>query len=406
MGFYKVKKQVYSFQNIEPWPGVETYQWLDWKWQFRNSLKTQEEFSKNIQLTPDEEAGFLGLDIFRVQTTPYYFSLIDKNNPDCPVRKMVLPHCNELVSKHQQMLDPLGENKKNNRPCERLIHRYSDRALFLLTDLCSVYCRYCTRKHFTASDQVVATQKQVDEAVQYLKEHSGIKEVIFSGGDPLTVSNAKLEKIIQAIYDVPSVELIRIGSRMPVVCPMRIDDELISIFKEFKPIYFMTHFNHPQEITTQSAQALEKLVDNGIPVMNQMVLLNGINNHEAIIYALSRRLLSQRVKPYYMFQADPSMGTDHLRNSVEDSLQIQKALWGHTSGLAMPQYIVDIPDGGGKTAYVPNFETDRVNNIRHFKGWDGVEADYISPSQEEVQKPTYLQPYLDEWMRVKNKNQL
>lgn len=395
-----MKKNVFNFKNMEPWPGVSAQEWQDWKWQFRNSLKTKEDFSKSILLNDDEKAGFSGLDIFRVQATPYYSSLIDKEDQNCPVRKIIIPQAKELSFKHQQMKDPLGENKVKNRPCERLIHRYSDRALFLLTDLCSVYCRYCTRKHFTASDQVVASSHQLQEVVSYLQKNPGIKEVIFSGGDPLTVSNSKLYDAIKAIYEVPSVELIRIGSRMPVVCPMRIDDELIEIFKEFKPIYFMTHFNHPKEITLQSAMAVEKLVDNGVPVFNQMVLLNGVNNHEAVVYALSRRLLCLRVKPYYMFQADPSEGTDHLRNSVEDSLNIQQKMWGHTSGLAMPNYIVDIPDGGGKTAYVPKFEVEKIENTRKYSGWDGVQSEYVSPLEQEIEKPSAIEEYIQEWKQV------
>lgn len=398
-------KKIFDFKKIEPWPGVSFQDWSDWRWQFRMSLKTQEQFSERFSLTAEEIKGFSGNDkVFRVQSTPYYSNLIQLQQTSDPVRKMVLPRGEELVSGYQQMFDPLGENKQVNRPCRRLIHRYSDRALFLLTDLCSVYCRYCTRKHFTASDQVLASKDDLSEAVEYLKKNPGIKEVIFSGGDPLTVSNGKLEEAIQKIYEVPGVELIRIGTRMPVVCPMRIDDGLISIFKKYKPIYLMTHFNHPVEITEDAAVALEKLVDNGIPVYNQMVLLNGVNNHEAVIYALSRRLLYLRVKPYYMFQADPSLGTDHLRTSIDDSLNIQKRMWGHTSGLAMPNYIVDIPDGGGKAAMVPNFQVEHKGNNRKFKGWDSVESEYISPKEVEVLKPDNIDLYLQEWNSVTGKN--
>lgn len=188
---------------------------------------------------------------------------------------------------------------------------------------------------------------------------------------------------------------------MPVVCPMRLTDDLIKVLKKHKPVYLMTHFNHPRELTAEAVEALERVVDNGIPVMNQMVLLNGINNHPAIVQALSRRLLYLRVKPYYMFQCDPSVGTDHLRTSIEDSLAIQKELWGHLSGLAMPQLSVDIPDGGGKTSLTPNYETHREGNTRFYKGWDGVQAEYVSPSPDRIKKPD-LENYLQEWEILKN----
>jgi lysine 2,3-aminomutase len=238
----------------------------------------------------------------------------------------------------------------------------------------------------------------LQEVLAYLKAHPEIKEVIFSGGDPLTLSNQKLATYMEAIDQVPSVELIRIGSRMLASCPMRVDRELIDLLYAFRPVYLMVHFNHPDEITLDVAEALEALVDRGIPVFNQLVLLNGINNHPALIYALNRRLLSLRVKPYYMFQADPSVGTDHLRTSIEESLAIQKALWGHSSGLSMPTYIVDIPNGGGKVALNPDFQIAKQENVRSYRGWDGVEADYISPPASQSIQPQLQPSYLEEWL--------
>ncbi len=396
-----MNKKPFNFRKVKPWPGVLEKQWSDWKWQMRQSVKTREDFEKRFELSKEEKLGFQGLDkIFRVRATPYYVSLADVKNTSCPVRQMIIPKARELLPGKQQMPDPLGENKRKNRPCERLIHRYTDRALLLVTDLCGIYCRYCTRKHFTAKDQVLINSRQMDEVLIYLKTHPEIKEVIFSGGDPLTVSNKKLARIMEKIHSVKTVELIRMGTRMPVVCPMRLDDELLKIFKKFKPVYLITHFNHPDELTEDSAQILEKLVDSGIPVFNQLVLLNGINNHPDLIYALSRRLLYLRVKPYYMFQADPSMGTDHLRTSIEESLEIQKQLWGHSSGLAMPTYIVDIPDGGGKAALVPDFEIQNLKKARYFKGWDGVRAKYISPQKNQRKKPFVSEKYQTSWFRT------
>jgi lysine 2,3-aminomutase len=312
-----------------------------------------------------------------------------------PIRRILMPSALELTPGLQSMLDPLGETKNN--PVSRIIHRYSDRVLFLVTDICSVYCRYCTRKHFTGQDQAFIKANEYERALEYIKSHTGIREVILSGGDPLTLSDAQIERVLSDLRSIEHVEIIRVGTRMPVVCPMRVTPELAKILRRYAPVFLMTHFNHPREITLEAKQALENLVDNGVPVMNQMVLLNGVNNHPAIVQALSRRLLYLRVKPYYMFQCDPSEGTDHLRTSVEDSLSIQRELWGHLSGLAMPNLALDIPDGGGKVGLVPDFEVSRSLEVRRYRGWDGVVAEYRNPSADQILKPVDADDYLSEW---------
>lgn len=391
----------FQFPKVEPRQLCESEQWMDWQWQFRMSLKTADDFKNYFALSVEELAGFEQQKlIFRAQTTPYYASIADKENPFDPVRLILMPRAEETISLHQEMLDPLGERKKENNPVERIVHRYSDRVLFLVTDLCSVYCRYCTRKHFTASDQAFIRNAEYDKALDYIRKHTGVREVILSGGDPLTISDGHLERVLADLRAIDHIEIIRIHSRMPVVAPMRITDNLVRIIKKHKPVYLITHFNHPREITEDAAIAVERLVDNGIPVLNQMVLLNGINNHAAIVQALSRRLLYLRVKPYYMFQCDPSLGSDHLRTSIDESLQIQKELWGHLSGLAMPTYVVDIPDGGGKAALTPNFQVSHQESVRRFKGWDGVEAEYHSPSLHRL--PVDTEMYLEEWNSLKN----
>jgi len=271
----------------------------------------------------------------------------------------------------------------------------------LITDICSVYCRFCTRKHFTGQEQAFIKEEEFQKALQYLRAHTGLREVILSGGDPLTVSDQQLYRVLSEIRKIEHIEIIRIGTRMPVVCPMRVSDDLVKMLREFKPVFLMSHFNHPRELTEESAQAIERFVDHGVPVMNQMVLLNGVNNHPAVVQALSRRLLYLRAKPYYMFQCDPSQGTDHLRTTVESSLQIQKELWGHLSGLAMPQFSVDIPDGGGKAYYVPSFETSREESIRYYVGWDGVKAEYRDPDVNSQCPPSDYENYLEEWNELK-----
>lgn len=377
-------------------------QWQDWTWQLRHSLKTQQDFSHYFTLSDSELTAFQqGEQLFNIRSTPYYSSLASKTNALDPIRRILCPQAEELYTPKQAQLDPLGERKNSNAPTARIVHRYSDRALFLVTDICSVYCRYCTRKHFTGTDQAFIKNGEYEKALAYIRKTTGLREVILSGGDPLTISDGQLDRVLTDLRKIDHIEIIRIGTRMPVVAPMRITDDLVKIIRNAKPVFLMTHFNHPRELTIESAMAVEKLVDHGIPVMNQMVLLNGVNNHPAIVQALSRRLLYLRAKPYYMFQCDPSLGTDHLRTTIENSLEIQKELWGHLSGLAMPNLSVDIPDGGGKTYYVPRFEKEVSLEKRSYVGWDGVESTYINPDPNTMLKPLDYEIYLPEWDEIR-----
>lgn len=381
---------------------VSSENWSDWTWQLRSSLKTKQDFTRFFQLSEGENRAFSeGKELFNIRTTPYYASLAGSHEED-PIRKILMPKSEELGFEDQQMADPLGE--KRNQVSGRLIHRYSDRVLYLVTDICSVYCRFCTRKHFTGSDQAMVRPDEHQQVLSYLKSHPGVREVILSGGDPLTLSDSALDRLLFDLRSIPTVEVIRVGSRMPVVAPQRMTEDLARILRRHKPVFLMTHFNHPREITEEAALGVENFVDHGVPVMNQMVLLNGVNNHPAIIQALSRRLLYLRAKPYYMFQCDPSVGTDHLRNSVDQSLEIQKELWGHLSGLAMPNYAVDIPKGGGKTVLTPNYQIsqDDQRRSRLYEGWDGVQAEYISPSKEKIKVPMDAELYYSEWDQLKN----
>lgn len=394
---------LFSFKKTIPPASISPSDWQDWTWQLRNSLKSQEHYERYFELSEAEKSAFIqGKELFNIRTTPYYASLAGSSEHD-PLRKILMPRKEELEPGLQQMPDPLGENK--NQVEKRLIHRYSDRVLFLVTDICSVYCRFCTRKHFTGAEQAFIKQEEYEKAISYIQSHPGIREVILSGGDPLTLSDAQLDRVLADLRKISHVEVIRIGTRMPVVAPQRVTENLVQVLRKHKPVFLMTHFNHPRELTEESALAVERFVDFGVPVMNQMVLLNGINNHEAIVQALSRRLLYLRAKPYYMFQCDPSIGTDHFRNSIEDSLSIQKELWGHLSGLAMPNLSLDIPYGGGKTSLVPDFEIESTPEKRKYRGWDGVEAEYINPSPDRLQKPLDVEMYLEEWQQLKSAKQ-
>ncbi|MBX9769416.1 MAG: KamA family radical SAM protein [Bdellovibrionales bacterium] len=394
------------FPSVNPapaWKDVSKRDWRDWHWQMRASLTTLPDFETVFDLSAEEIAGFNDGGLFQVRTSPYYASLADSKNPLDPLRRVFMPHARELTDPYQSMLDPLGEKKNSASP--RVIHRYSDRALFLVTDVCGTYCRFCTRKHFTASNVFLPTNQEYQDALRYIRSHPGIREVILSGGDPLTLSDTLLDRILTDLRNIDHVEIIRLGSRMPVINPFRVTPELAGILRKHAPVFVMSHFNHPRELSEEAARALTHLVDHGIPVMNQMVLLNGVNNHAAIVQALSRRLLYLRVKPYYMFQCDPSFGTDHLRTSVEESLEIQKELWGHLSGLAMPTLALDIPNGGGKSYLVPDFQISKVGNNRTFRGWDGVEGNYVSPPRAEMIPPADAHLYQMEWDQLRGAKQ-
>lgn len=391
----------FNWPKINAPEGVQLADWNSWTWQMRNGFENTEDFAKAGHSVDSQEAFAFdkGRAIFAVRSTPYYAQLME-DHPQDPIRKILMPKPEELQIGAQSMLDPLGERK--NSPVPRLIHRYPDRVLFLVTDQCSVYCRFCTRKHFTGQSHAKIKNTELAAALDYLRSHPGIREVILSGGDPLTLGDSQLDEILLALREIPHLEVLRIGTRMPVVCPMRITPKLLDILQMAQPLYLMTHFNHPREITLDAATALTQLVNHGVPVMNQMVLLNGVNNHPAIVQALSRRLLYLRVKPYYCFQADPSEGTDHLRTSLEETEQIQRELWGTLSGLAMPQFSVDIPDGGGKTSLVPNFELHRDSSGRKYRGWDGVTAEYCNPSPQQRLEPRGWQEFAAEWELTRN----
>ena len=368
---------------------IESKLWKDWKWQLKN-VKNHFQY-RNSKL-------------FTVGASPYYLRLIQFYPVLNPIIK---PTEKETIQGLQGMKDPLGEEKHS--PYPYLIHRYPDRVLFLLTDYCGVYCRYCTRKRFTGKKQSLISKAEQGQAFSYIKKNKGIREVILSGGDPLTLSDSVLKNILQNLRAIEHVEIIRIASRMPVVCPMRLTSALVKILKNSQPVFLMTHFNHPLELTQEVQAALTQLADSGILMFNQTVLLNKINNHPTIIQALMRRLLYLRVKPYYMFQCDPSEGSDHFRTSIQNSKWIQNELWGRFSGLALPNLSLDIPGGGGKVGIVPDFAVKKDEKQWLFKGWDGFESAYINPLEKESEdffenQSESLKEYKKEWEILKNQS--
>ena len=372
---------------------VPAQDWQDWKWQMRSSLRTPLDFESFFSLSEDERSALKkGQKLFRFQTTPYYARLCKKHEA---LRKMTLPSMRELKAQDAGLLDPLGERK--NQPTPRIIHRYPDRVLFLITDFCGIYCRYCTRKHFTGKSQARPSRKHYEQAVFYIKKNKGLREVILSGGDPLTLSDSFLKKILFDLRAIEHIEIIRIASRLPAVCPFRITPELVSLLKTVQPVFIMTHFNHPKEITDECRRGLLRLTDGGLNVYNQMVLLNGVNNHPALVQALNRRLLYLRVQPYYMFQCDPSQGTDHFRTTIENSKWIQKKLWNTLSGLATPKLSMDLPGGGGKVELTPSPFIEKKGRTYFYEGFDGMKLGYKNPISCKLPPKKEMKDYLEEW---------
>ena len=321
--------------------------WNDWKWQFAHRITTVQELSKIVDLTEeDKEKISQCLKLFRMAITPYYASLIDTNNPMDPVWRQAIPSIEETYPCPHDMHDPL--NEEADSPVPHIVHRYPDRVLFLVTLQCSMYCRHCTRRRVVGDGDRIITEKALQKALSYIREHEEIRDVLISGGDPFTMGDEKLEHIIASIREIPHVDIIRIGTRTPVVMPMRITDEFVAMLKKYHPIWINTHFNHPNEITKEAEQACTKIVDAGIPLGNQSVLLRGINDNSQTMKELLLKLVHMRVRPYYLYQCDLSQGIGHFRTNVETGIQIMHDLTGYISGYAVPKFVIDAPNGGGK----------------------------------------------------------
>lgn len=321
--------------------------WNDWKWQFAHRIKTTDALSKVIPLSQQEKADIdKCLGSFRMAISPYYASLIHPDDTHDPVRMQSVPSIAETSECANDLSDPLGE--LSDSPVPHLVHRYPDRVLLLVTLQCAMYCRHCTRRRAVGEEDRPISEKDLQRAIAYIRERPQIRDVLISGGDPLTMSTAKLEHIISQLRAIDHVEIIRIGTRVPVVLPMRIDDELLSMFKRYQPIWINTHFNHPQEITPESSRACQAIVDAGIPLGNQSVLLKGVNDNAETMKELLLKLVKMRVRPYYLYQCDLSCGISHFRTTVDKGVEIMHALQGNISGYALPRYVIDAPGGGGK----------------------------------------------------------
>lgn len=363
----------------EFFPDVTDEQWNDWKWQVKNRIETLEQLKKHIKLTEEEENGIReSLKTLRMAITPYYLSLIDPDNPDDPIRKQCVPSAKELHKADADLDDPLHED--SDSPVPGLTHRYPDRVLFLITDMCSMYCRHCTRRRFAGQNDCAVPMDRIDKCIDYIARTPQVRDVLLSGGDALLVSDSTLEYIISRLRQIPHVEIIRLGSRVPVVCPQRITPELVNMLKKYHPIWLNTHFNHPDEVTEESKTACARLADAGIPLGNQTVLLRGINDDTEVMKKLVHELVKMRVRPYYIYQCDLSMGIEHFRTPVSKGIEIIENLRGHTSGYAVPTFVVDAPGGGGKIPVMPNYVISQAPGKVILRNYEGVITTYTEPN--------------------------
>ena len=362
------RKELFSY--------VSDDDWNDWRWQVKNRITTLEELKKYITLTKEEDDPRI-LQEYRMAVTPYYLSLIDPQDPYDPIRRQAIPTTYELEKYTGELEDPLSEDIDS--PVEGLTHRYPDRVLFLVTEICSMYCRHCTRRRFAGHHDRAPPQSQIDACIEYIQKTPSIRDVLLSGGDALLMPDKKLEEILIKLKEIPHVEIVRIGSRAPVTNPFRVTPELCEMLKKYHPIWFNTHFNHPNEITKESIRACEMLADAGIPLGNQSVLLRGVNDCIHIMKKLVQQLIKIRVRPYYIYQCDLSIGLGHFRTDIAQGIEIIEGLRGHTSGLCVPTFVVDAPGGGGKIPVMPDYVISQGHKRVVLRNFEGVITTYEEP---------------------------
>ncbi|MDX9759923.1 MAG: lysine 2,3-aminomutase [Bacteroidota bacterium] len=359
--------------------------WKDWRWQLRHAIRdiSTFEYLLGVEFTRDERRKLQDtLDTFPLSVTPYYLSLIDtKDFRNDPVFRQSFPSPSELIIGAHDMVDPLAED--SDSPVPGITHRYPDRVLFHVSNLCAMYCRHCTRKRKVGDLDRIPVRDDVREGIDYIRAHPEVRDVLLSGGDPLMLGDDYLDWMLTEIRAIPHVEIIRIGTRMPVVLPYRITDALVDVLKKHHPLWLNTHFNHPTEITPSSREALRKLADAGIPLGNQSVLLAGVNDCPRIMKTLVHKLVRNRVRPYYLYQCDLSEGLSHFRTPVGKGIEIIENLVGHTSGLAVPTYVIDAPGGGGKIPVMPNYLISWSTNKVVLRNYEGVITTYKEPDAYE-----------------------
>ncbi len=351
--------------------GVPEEKWNDWKWQLRHMLSTATDFEGLFELSEKEQRGLAASPgLFRVGATPYYASLMDPEHPSCPIRMQAIPSDSELSIASHELRDPLGEDARS--PAPSIFHKYPDRVLLYVFDRCAIYCRHCNRRRVVGGDSP-PSRSDIDEGIDYIRRTPRIRDVLLSGGDPLLLSSGRLDSILEQLAAIDHVDFVRIGTRVPVVLPMRVDEELCQALRRHAPVYVNTHFNHAKELTQEANRACELLVDHGIPVGNQAVLLRGVNSSVRSLRALMRGLLKMRVRPYYLFQGDTVTGTDHLRTPVETAIELMDGMRGWMSGMAIPHLVLDAPGGLGKIPFGPQYVRsigERNVSLRNYRGQD------------------------------------
>jgi len=377
--FNEVQQEIAKKINVES----TISNWKDWKWQLKNSIKTIDKFEllTGIRFSETEKEKLKStLERFPLSVTPYYLSLIDNENyENDPVFKQAFASTEELNILKTDMKDPLAE--EHDSPAHGITHRYPDRVLFHVSNTCSMYCRHCTRKRKVGDIDFIPSKKQLLEGINYIRNNSEIRDVLLSGGDPLMLPDSHLDWLLSEITSIPHVEIVRIGTRMPVVLPYRITDELIEVMKKYQPLWINTHFNHPREITSSSKEALAKLADAGFPLGNQSVLLANVNDCPRIMKKLVQKLVQNRVRPYYMYQCDLSEGLSHFRTPVGKGIEILESMIGHTTGFAVPTYVIDAPGGGGKIPVMPNYIISWSTNKVILRNYEGIITTYNEPER-------------------------
>jgi len=375
------------------WSNVADSDWNNWRWQLQHRITSVEQLQRLMPtLTPEEFAGAtLANHKLALAITPYFFNLIDAADENCPIRWQVIPRVEETYTARWEMSDPCGED--SHSPVAGLVHRYPDRVLFLVTDRCAAYCRYCTRSRLVSNASGYDFHPQFDKQIEYIRNHREVRDVLLSGGDPLLFSDERLEHLLSQLRAIPHLEFLRIGTRIPIFLPQRITPELCAMLKKYHPLFVSIHSNHPRELTTEVRDALGRLADAGIPLGNQSVLLRNVNDDVTVMKALVQKLLMCRVKPYYLYQCDLISGSAHLRASVRKGLEIMENLRGHTTGYAIPQYVIDAPDGGGKVPVNPDYILSRDDDRVIIRNYEGKVFEYPEAGDGTplVQPPTEIE---------------
>ncbi len=352
------------------WEGEEIADWDDPRWQLKNRVTSLAGLERHLSLSEEERSGvLLSGNKLAMSVTPHFFNLVHPEDPECPIRRQVIPRIEETLTDPAEMADPCAED--SHMPVPGLVHRYPDRVLFLVTDRCAAYCRYCTRSRVVSGAGEQELEVDFEEAFRYLERTTGVRDVLLSGGDPLLLSDARLEKILARLHAIPHIEFIRIGSRIPIFLPQRITPELCEMLRKYHPLFLSVHANHPRELTVEVRDALGRLADAGVPMGNQSVLLRGVNDDVDTMRTLVHKLLRCRVRPYYLYQCDLIEGSAHLRTPVSKGVEIIEGLRGHTTGYAIPQFIIDAPGGGGKVPVNPEYVVERDGGqivVRNYEG--------------------------------------